>query len=117
MEQPQLFPQEQTPPMSMDEMAAHITANARPVEYEDRTSEAAREQGHGPVSNSPQISHQPARLFEVPGLNRGRVNQYDQPVTPAEAQRGMTTEEIDKQHAINSAGAAAVRAQLSDKNP
>lgn len=54
METPQL-PLSETPEQpranerDVDEYAQHIAETARPVEYVDRTSEAAREQGHGPI--------------------------------------------------------------------
>lgn len=37
------------PVVDVTAMSEQIAANAQPVVYEDRTSEAARDQGHGPV--------------------------------------------------------------------
>lgn len=45
-----LFPADTPPaePVDTSEIAAHIAAHAPRVEYADRTSEAAQDQGHGP---------------------------------------------------------------------
>lgn len=49
MSQTELFPSDQPrTPDDMGDVAARIAANAKPVEHEDRTSEAARDQGWGP---------------------------------------------------------------------
>lgn len=54
MEQLLFIPdQTRTPSLSPEEMAAHIAANVHPIEYPDRTSEAARDQGWGPVDLPP----------------------------------------------------------------
>ena len=57
--QPSLFPEQngdqadaQVIPFDQAAAAAHIAENAAPVEYPDRTSEAARDQGWGPVEVS-----------------------------------------------------------------
>jgi hypothetical protein len=47
--QPELFPEPAAPQLSDEEAARHIGENARPVDYPDRTSEAARDQGWGPA--------------------------------------------------------------------
>ncbi len=114
MEQPQLFHETPSSAMSIDERAAQIAENARLVEYPDRTSEAALDQGWGPTEKPP-ISTTERPRYEVPGLSRGRVNKYDQPVTTTETQRGMTAGELERQAAINAAGAAAARATLQAK--
>lgn len=53
MEQQPLFPAQNTAAeasaRSDDEAAAHIAEHAKTVEHPDRTSEAARDQGWGPV--------------------------------------------------------------------
>lgn len=120
-QQPSLFPEHEpqpVEPVDVDEMAARIAANARPVEYEDRTSEAARDQGHGPIEVSrPETSEptpRPQRLFELPGKN-GRNNWYNQPPTQAEinqAWSGMTEEEKAAQIETNRRGAEVARTAL-----
>lgn len=54
-QQPSLFPEQngeqvdaQIIPFDQAAAAAHIAEHARPVDYEDRTSEAAKTQGWGP---------------------------------------------------------------------
>lgn len=122
--QPSLFPDQGQElvlgPMDVDAFAKNIADNARPIVYEDRTSEAARDQGWGPVEfptrpedSAQRPSEQPTttprkKLFEMPGRNRGRVNSYDQPVN-----RVRLTEE---QREVQLRGIAAVKAALRDKN-
>lgn len=50
---PSLFPDLDSERMKADEVASHIAANAGPVDYPDRTSEAARDQGWGPIDLTP----------------------------------------------------------------
>ena len=68
MEQPSFFPthpEQPTEAVDTDAIAERIGANARPVEYVDRTSEAARDQGWGPVdlpeNKTPALSAPKAR--------------------------------------------------------
>lgn len=120
------------PQADIDEIARHIGSHAATVEYVDRTSDAARDQGWGPVER-PQPStvsstetestgsekaeskgrHLSApttrRPFELP--NRIKSN-GPRPLTPDEVQAGMTDEEIDRQAQINRTGAAAAKAAL-----
>ncbi len=49
------------------------------------------------------------RLFEVPGVNRGRNNWYNQPATRAEKLKGMSGAEIDAQDETNTRGYAAAK--------
>jgi hypothetical protein len=67
MEQFELFPElpPETPALTADKAAAHIAEHARPTEYEDRTSEAARDQGHGPV-----VPEEFPQVLEDPELNK-----------------------------------------------
>lgn len=120
-QQPSLFP-EQEPRLAervdVDEMAAEIAAHARPVEYEDRTSEAARDQGHGSVelnkTEAPGEASKPSKLFELPGQN-GRNNWYNRPLTNAEVRRAwseMTPEEKAAQVGTNQHGAEIARQAL-----
>ncbi len=101
-------------------MASHIAAHAPRVEYPDRTSEAAQDQGWGPVDLPVTEAEQPAtasqsRRLELPGKN-GRRNPGSQSLTPAEAQKGLSKEQIENQNRINKAGAAAARAALNGLN-
>jgi hypothetical protein len=56
-EQGSLFPTDEQPPevpVDTEAIGRHIAENARPIEYEDRSSEAAIDQGHGrPVQPEP----------------------------------------------------------------
>lgn len=123
------------PQADIDEIAERIGGNAGQVEYEDRTSEAARDQGWGPVEQ-PRLSlvidnssaarsteeekaaskgrhpsgATPSRpLVELP--NRGNNNSPAIP-TKSEVQAGMTDEEIDRQAEVNKRGAAAAKAAI-----
>jgi hypothetical protein len=61
-QQPSLFPDAkgpQTEPVDIDAIAKKIGASARHVEYEDRTSEAAKDQGWGPVEPAVQEAARP----------------------------------------------------------
>ena len=99
-------------------MAAKIAAAARPVDYPDRTSEAARDQGWGPVDSAqlpteaidaPDVTAAPRRrLVELPGKN-GRNNWYNQSLTSAEAVKGMSAEARAEQAERNKKGAAMAR--------
>ena len=112
--QPELFSDTQEPRLTSEEAAAHIARTARPVEYEDRTSEAAHDQGWGPVepqAQSATLRKQP-RLFEMPGQNRGRNNPDNEPLSRAEILAGLSPEEIASRDAANKAGVAAVREAL-----
>lgn len=120
-QQPSLFPEYEPQPVKqvdVNEVAARIAANARPVDYKDRTSKAARDQGHGPVEVSrpepPQPTHWPQRLFELPGKN-GRDNWYNQPPTQTEIKQawsGLTEKEIADQIETNRRGADVARTAL-----
>lgn len=131
--QPSLFPQPgQTEAEVIDISAAarHIAEHAGRPELPDRTSDAARyDQGHGPVQIS-STEHIPAsdaeraqararrthpaasgaKVYELPGKN-GRRNTPGV-ATRAEAQKGLTPEEIDRRRRVNSTGAAVARAAL-----
>lgn len=127
---PTLFdqqPADAPKPVDLADMAAQIAANATQVEYPDRTSEAAREQGRGvlilpktPSLDSTVIQEQPEAStthaktrLELPGKN-GRRNHGTKLLTPREAQSGMTTEQIDRQNVTNKVGVASVRAALQE---
>lgn len=115
--------------IDISQAAQHISKNARPFEYEDRTSDAARDQGHGPqavvgieeVSGTDQErqaarrrgTHPSARAVELPGQSRGRSNTPGI-ATPSEAQRGLTDQEIVEQDEINKRGVKAARKALKD---
>jgi len=112
-----LFETPQPPAEDVDAMARRIgdnplVSNAGIDEVYNRpVSEAAKGQGWGPVKGNPAQHTETEtpgnpRLFELPGKD-GRNNPYNQPVTPREAQNGMTAEEIDEQNRINQAGATA----------
>ena len=114
---PALFDQEPvaTPSIDTMEIAAKIVAAVEaspPVTYDDRTSEAAKDQGKGPITlpifdSGPKVN---THIFELPG--KGRNNWYNQPVTPADRLRGMTADEISRQNESNQAGRAAGKLAL-----
>ena len=54
-DQQELFPVNVQPPVDIDTWSANIGANARPFEPEDRTSEAAKDQGWGRVETPKEI--------------------------------------------------------------
>lgn len=131
--QPSLFPDQAEQPVAgvvdTSEAARHIAKHAGQPEYEDRTSEAARDQGHGsldlgstehiPGSDTERAQARArrthpaeggAKVYELPGKN-GRRNTPGV-ATRAEVQRGLSDEEIDRRKRVNRAGAAAARAAL-----
>jgi hypothetical protein len=123
MEQPSLFDDSQpTPPKEQNvaDTASHIAANAPRVEHPDRTSEAAQDQGWGPVTLPEATADEPVattphKRLELPGKD-GRRNPGSQALTPTEAQKGLSTEQIENQKQINKVGAAAARAALNGLN-
>ena len=117
-DQQELFPKpEQNPSqdMSIEDIANTIAANARPVEYDERVSDAALDQGWGPVNPLP-VENQPSSKYpyEVPGRNRGRVNTYDQPMSYKDLTKGRTREEIEKDKAAFIAGLTDLRSANPD---
>lgn len=129
-EQGRLFsvPDEESQPdnsIDISDRARQIGEFARPYTPVDRTSDAARDQGHGPVDNVTGIEdagsssernkakrrgiHPSQRPFEKPQQGRNNAPGL---ITPAEAQQGLTDDEIDAQSEINSRGAAAAREAL-----
>lgn len=112
-EQLSIFPKNHdADPVDLGKIAAHIAKHARVVIPEDRTSAAAREQGWGTVPKDISLPVTVSRLYEMPGRNRGHVNSHDQPVTPEQAQRGLTEAQIAAQAATNRQGAEVARAVL-----
>ncbi len=129
MEQrPNLFDQQPAAapkPVDVAVVAAQIAENAPRVEYPDRTSAAAEDQGWGSVilpeitlvdsvvseEQHEALPTRPKARLELPGKN-GLRNPGTQTPTRAEAQQGMTAEQIAHQNHVNKVGAAAARAAL-----
>lgn len=99
--------------LDIDEIARQIAVNSRPFEYEDRTSEAAADQGYGP-QNIANIANLDPRLFEMPGTGKGRNNPNNEPLSRSEILRGMSPEDIERQNQINKLGAQAARQVLEN---
>lgn len=119
--QGELFPDPANtePPVDIDALAHYISENARKVVYEDRTSDAARDQGWGPVElptaevpDSPVVRDK--KLYEVPGRNRNGRSNTPRTLRPHEAQKGLTDEEIDRLADNIHTGTAAIRATYPD---
>lgn len=132
--QPNLFPEDdQTEGLAdvinISDYANKIGENARPFVPDDRTSEAARDQGHGPqqiidINNIPGYDAERSKAkvsgthpsqkkpFELPGKD-GRTNSPSI-VTPTEAQQGLTPDEIAEQREKNRRGVEAAREALRD---
>ena len=68
-EQPSLFEEPTPQPVDTTQLAEQINAAARGVEYDDRTSEAARDQGWGPVTKPEAPIAQPSRRLADPELD------------------------------------------------
>ncbi len=72
-----------------------------------------------PTESTPVTDVPKPHLYEMPGRNRGRVNSYDQPVTPQQAQEGMSPEEVEEQQAYikrKLAPARTILESLRDKS-
>ncbi len=106
---------DQPTPLDVDAIAEHIAANAPRVQHPDRTSEAARDQGWGPVETPasfpvPKIPKGPQ--FEVPGIGKGRMNPGSEPMSRTELLKGLTETQRLELKRRNDAGAIAARALL-----
>jgi hypothetical protein len=123
-----LFEPPEVPPVpegDVDAFAQHIADHAPQVDYPDRTSEAARDQGWGPVNvRSPETdapvnatpSEVPAASLSRPLVELPRPGYDNNPlsgVTPAEARKGMSQAEIEAQDRTNALGFAAARAAFN----
>jgi len=122
MEQGQLFssPDDAQPkPIPVDTEAIAAAGDRRQFDPNDRKiSEAAIDQGWGPVEPADLLIPEPKKprgpMFEMPGRNRGRLNPYDQPITPRQAQKDLTPEQVDRQQAVNAPGIALARAAIKN---
>lgn len=105
---------------AVERLAAHMAQRPPAAAEEcpeDRTSQAARDQGWGPVdlaaareaAQRNQMA-QADRLFELPG--RERPNPYDRPVNALRAQHGLSADQIAEQRAINQRGLEEARKHL-----
>lgn len=84
--QPESLPGLESPTISLvvdvAAMSEQIAANAQPVIYEDRTSEAARDQGHGPVERHAPIEDEdhprrkPENIATAKAANERRRRRY-----------------------------------------
>lgn len=58
----------------------------------------------------------PAKIFEMPGIGKGRQNPYSQPISKKEkdeAWKNMSDKEVDEQNALNAREAQRIREQRS----
>ncbi|GAC1387479.1 MAG: hypothetical protein NVS1B7_0960 [Candidatus Saccharimonadales bacterium] len=117
-EQPSLFGSESdspAPSFDAETFATNVAAAAdakAPVEYVDRTSEAARDQGHGVLPVTPDLDDLDETNKTDESSQSHLFNQQNMLASRTEARRGLTPEEIARQYTINSQGAAKARAAL-----
>jgi hypothetical protein len=94
MEQPQFFPPESvdTPQVDIDEVAGRIAAHARNPERPDRTSDAARDQGWGPVDTRRTDNSQIVQSRET---HRGKSSTIRRQTPPRGPIRGESEADIN----------------------